>query len=49
MRVRSWGLIRKWHDAGRQVERFAVLGACLMGGSFWHSSGAFPMAVFSGG
>ena len=31
-RVRSCGLVRKWDNAGRQVERFEVLGTCIMGG-----------------
>jgi hypothetical protein len=29
--VRSWGLVKKWDNAGRQVERFEVLGACIRG------------------
>jgi hypothetical protein len=28
--VRSWGLVRKWGNAGRQVEE--MLGPCVMGG-----------------
>jgi hypothetical protein len=30
-RVRNCGLVRKWDNAWRQVERFEVLGACIMG------------------
>ena len=31
-RVRSCGLVRKRDNAGRQMERFEVLGTCIMGG-----------------
>jgi hypothetical protein len=30
--VRSCGLVRKRDNSGRQVERFEVLGACIIGG-----------------
>jgi hypothetical protein len=31
-RVRSCGLIRKGDNVGKQVERFEVRGACIIGG-----------------
>jgi hypothetical protein len=31
--VRSWGLVRKRGNAGKQAERFEVLGACIGGSS----------------
>ena len=31
-RVRSCGLVRKRDNAGRQMERFEVLGTCIIGG-----------------